>query len=51
MAQPKLDIATYNKKRDFSKTAEPKGKTGRAKGDSFVVQKHEASRLHWDSRL
>ena len=51
MAQPKLDIATYNKKRDFAKTAEPKGKTGRAKGDSFVVQKHEASRLHWDFRL
>ncbi|MES2903653.1 MAG: DNA ligase D [Pseudomonadota bacterium] len=46
-----LDIATYNKKRNFSKTAEPKGKTGRAKGDSFVVQKHEASRLHWDFRL
>ena len=46
-----LDIATYNKKRDFSKTAEPKGRKGRAKGDSFVVQKHEASRLHWDFRL
>ncbi len=46
-----LDIATYNKKRDFTKTAEPKGKKGRAKGDSFVVQKHEASRLHWDFRL
>ena len=49
--RPALDIATYNKKRDFSKTAEPKGTTGRAKGDSFVVQKHEASRLHWDFRL
>ena len=47
----KLDIATYNKKRDFAKTAEPKGKKGRAKGDSFVVQKHDASRLHWDFRL
>ena len=46
-----LDIATYNAKRDFKKTAEPKGKKGRAKGDSFVVQKHEASRLHWDFRL
>ncbi|MBA3666598.1 MAG: DNA ligase D [Sphingomonas sp.] len=48
---PKLDIETYNKKRDFSKTAEPKGAKGRAKGDSFVVQKHDASRLHWDFRL
>jgi len=46
-----LDIATYNRKRDFAKTAEPKGKRGRAKGDSFVVQKHDASRLHWDFRL
>ena len=46
-----LDIETYNKKRDFSKTAEPKGRKGRAKGDSFVVQKHDASRLHWDFRL
>ena len=47
----KLDIDTYNKKRDFNKTAEPRGKKGRAKGDSFVVQKHDASRLHWDFRL
>ena len=51
MPSRKLDIATYNKKRDFTKTAEPKGKKGRAKGDSFVVQKHDASRLHWDFRL
>jgi len=46
-----LDIETYNSKRDFSKTAEPKGATARKKGDSFVVQKHDASRLHWDFRL
>ena len=51
MAKPSLDIATYNAKRDFKKTAEPKGKTARTKGDSFVVQKHDASRLHWDFRL
>ena len=51
MAKPPLDIVTYNKKRDFTKTAEPKGRKGRAKGDSFVVQKHDASRLHWDFRL
>ena len=47
----KLDIATYNAKRDFAKTGEPAGKKGRAKGNSFVVQKHDASRLHWDFRL
>jgi bifunctional non-homologous end joining protein LigD len=46
-----LDIATYNTKRDFAKTAEPKGRTLKGKGDSFVVQKHDASRLHWDFRL
>ncbi len=46
-----LDIAAYDKKRDFKRTAEPRGKRGRAKGDSFVIQKHDATRLHWDFRL
>jgi bifunctional non-homologous end joining protein LigD len=46
-----LDIETYNRKRDFSKTREPKGRKLKGKGDSFVVQKHDASRLHWDFRL
>jgi bifunctional non-homologous end joining protein LigD len=46
-----LDIAAYNAKRDFAKTAEPKGRRLKGKGDSFVVQKHDASRLHWDFRL
>ena len=49
-AQP-LDIETYNRKRDFAKTKEPRGRKLKGKGDSFVVQKHEASRLHWDFRL
>ena len=47
----KLDIATYNAKRDFEKTAEPKGRKAKTNGHSFVVQKHDASRLHWDFRL
>ena len=51
MANRKLDIETYNRKRDFTKTKEPKGRKLRGKGDSFVVQKHDASRLHWDFRL
>jgi len=51
VARAPLDIAAYNKKRDFKLTNEPKGKKGRPKGDSFVVQKHDASRLHWDFRL
>jgi bifunctional non-homologous end joining protein LigD len=51
VATRKLDIATYNRKRDFTKTKEPKGRKLKGKGDSFVVQKHEARRLHWDFRL
>src|SRR5512146_1892818 len=51
MAARKLDIETYNAKRDFSKTKEPRGRKLKGKGDSFVVQKHDASRLHWDFRL
>src|SRR6476469_4801211 len=46
-----LDTETYNKKRNFSRTKEPRGRTLKGKGDSFVVQKHDASRLHWDFRL
>jgi len=51
MARGKLDIDTYNRKRDFSKTGEPRGRKLKGNGDSFVVQKHDASRLHWDFRL
>ena len=51
MARAALDIDTYNRKRDFAKTIEPRGRKLKGKGDTFVVQKHEASRLHWDFRL
>jgi bifunctional non-homologous end joining protein LigD len=51
VASPKLDIETYNRKRDFTKTKEPRGRKLKGTGDSFVVQKHDASRLHWDFRL
>src|SRR5690349_1576588 len=46
-------LATYNRKRDFAKTAEPAGKAApkRAKGLTFMVQKHDATRLHYDFRL
>ncbi len=44
-------LAEYNRKRDFAKTAEPAGKSGRIGGNSFIVQKHAARRLHWDFRL
>lgn len=42
----------YWKKRNFQKTAEPKGKTPtKAKGMSYTIQKHDASALHYDFRL
>jgi bifunctional non-homologous end joining protein LigD len=46
-------LATYNKKRDFAKTAEPAGKVAPRRGKAlrFMVQKHDASRLHYDFRL
>ncbi|KQT33346.1 ATP-dependent DNA ligase [Sphingomonas sp. Leaf412] len=44
-------LATYNAKRDFAKTAEPAGTLAPGNGNSFMVQKHDATRLHWDLRL
>ena len=44
-------LAAYNAKRDFAKTAEPAGEVAAAAGNSFIVQKHDATRLHWDLRL
>ncbi|MFD2740630.1 DNA ligase D [Sulfitobacter aestuarii] len=45
-------LAVYNEKRDFERTAEPAGKLGPARGGRrFIVQKHAASRLHYDFRL
>lgn len=47
-----MKLSEYNKKRDFKKTAEPKGKVKKiGKELHFVVQKHNASRLHYDFRL
>ena len=50
---PAGSLATYRKKRDFGKTAEPsgKGKVAASKARRFVIQKHAASRLHYDLRL
>lgn len=47
----KSPLDAYNAKRDFTRTREPKGEIAGKGGNSFVVQKHDATRLHWDFRL
>jgi bifunctional non-homologous end joining protein LigD len=44
-------LARYRAMRDFKKTAEPRGGGPTPGGNSFVVQKHAARRLHYDFRL
>lgn len=48
-------LEQYHAKRDFRKTAEPAGKVPRHKkseaGGIYVIQKHAATRLHYDFRL
>ena len=53
LANTTMSLTKYKEKRSFSKTPEPKGKTKKTKGKqlSFVVQKHDATRLHYDFRL
>ena len=51
-----MPLEEYQKKRHFEKTPEPEGKpkrasTAKSKRLSFVIQKHDASRLHYDFRL
>src|SRR6266581_3946046 len=50
-----MGLADYKAKRDFQKTAEPKGNKPLPKAvrgaSRFVIQKHDASRLHYDFRL
>jgi bifunctional non-homologous end joining protein LigD len=53
--KPADPLETYNRKRDFAKTAEPPGEVAPARGPNapalFMVQKHDATRLHFDLRL
>src|SRR5689334_15356634 len=50
-----MSLDRYNRKRDFGKTPEPAGEMGPSQpppeGRRFVVQRHRATRLHYDFRL
>src|ERR1700749_2515800 len=47
-----MSLEKYVQKRDFSKTAEPKSGKSKDKDKlTFVIQKHDASHLHYDFRL
>jgi bifunctional non-homologous end joining protein LigD len=50
---PLKQLSTYRKKRDFEQTAEPSGdvKVAPSQQRRFVIQKHDATRLHYDLRL
>jgi bifunctional non-homologous end joining protein LigD len=52
---PSRLLKPYNAKRDFKQTSEPSGasksKTSQGKEKLFVIQKHQASQLHYDFRL
>jgi bifunctional non-homologous end joining protein LigD len=43
-------LRSYHAKRHFGVTAEPRGKIGK-RGHAYVIQKHAATRLHYDLRL
>src|SRR2546423_378631 len=49
---PRAKLAPYRSKRDFANTREPSGKKAvKPAGRSYLIQKHAASRLHYDFRL
>ena len=47
-----MPLKEYDRKRDFGRTPEPKPEVpGKAPGNFFCVQRHDATRLHYDFRL
>jgi len=47
----RMALEEYKRKRDFKQTPEPPPKVGKGEQRRFVVQKHRATRLHYDFRL
>src|ERR1700733_11926004 len=46
-----MGLETYRNKRKFDVTSEPRGRKQRGGGNRYVIQKHDATRLHYDLRL
>jgi DNA ligase D-like protein (predicted 3'-phosphoesterase) len=46
-----MELEEYQKKRDFQKTNEPSGGERGSNGNTYVIQKHQATHLHYDLRL
>jgi bifunctional non-homologous end joining protein LigD len=46
-----MSLSQYRKMRNFDQTREPSGKKRVKVGNSYVIQKHDASHLHYDLRL
>jgi len=46
-----MALEEYKRKRRFEETPEPPPEVAKKKGNRFVVQKHDATRLHYDFRL
>src|SRR6187551_2771827 len=46
-----MSLSVYRKKRSFTKTTEPTGGKSRDESLKFVIQKHDATQLHYDFRL
>ncbi len=46
-----MGLDEYKRKRKFNETPEPAGEVKKKRGNSFVIQKHHATRLHYDFRL
>jgi len=46
-----MSLESYRSKRDFNKTKEPNGTIKNSHNNIFVIQKHQATHLHYDLRL